>query len=250
MATTANPGSAARPKLTAVQAGSEYAKGISGVHPNYQVVIDVENDPVFEKDAIFPIVANLPERYHIDFSSSWSNPFAKNYVQDAASTVLGDLGGAAVGIASNVTGISTKLKSQSVQVWEQSSPLSFSIDLVFVAKTNSIKDIRDKHRALLKLAAPSELSQGGGQVLVQPGPVIVNTKITPGSRKISMTIGNYLFLDNVIVTNVSSDVSTLCDEQGVPQHMLINVGIASFYACFTTQDIDRAFKIPVEAPKA
>lgn len=242
---TSNPGTAIRPSEASIAAGAEYYRSIGGVHPNYQVVLDVEGDPALAKDSAFPIVSNLPERYHIEFSASWSSPFSKNYLGDAADAIGGPMAGAALDIASKATGISTKLKSQSVQVWEQSSPLAFSIDLIFVAKTNTIKDVRDKHRALLKLAAPSEMGEGKGQVLVQPGPVIVNTSIGANTRKISMSIGNYLYLDNVVVNSVSSDVSTLCDEQGIPMHMVINVGVSSFYACFTTQDIDRAFRVAI-----
>lgn len=238
-----NPNSARRP--TAQQAGAAH-QAASGVHPNYQVIINVEGDPAVMGNSEFPIVANLPERYHIDFSSTWSSPFAKNYIQGAASAVLGPLGGGVVDLVSKATGISTKLKSESVQVWETSSPLSFSIDLIFVARTNSEKDIRAKHLALLKLAAPSEVAGMGGQVLRQPGPVILNSGLAPGTRKISMGIGNYIFLDNIVVNSVSSDVSTLCDKDGIPQHMVINIGVSSFFACFTTQDLDKAFKMPSE----
>ncbi len=241
---TSNPNRASRPTAAAQAAAASYAKSISGVHPNYQVILEVEGDPAVNKDGVFPLIANLPERYHIDFSSQWSNPFAKDYIKDAAgavSPVLESL----VSIGSSVTGVSTKLKSQSVQVWESSSPLTFSIDLVFVAKTNSMNDIKKKHLALLKLAAPSELDSGtgAGQVLIQPGPVIVNSGLAPNTRKISMALGNYLYLDNVIVTSVSSDVSSICDEAGIPQHMVINLGVSSFYACFTTQDLEAAFNM-------
>ncbi len=230
------------------QASLNYAKSIAGASPEYQVSLDITGDEELKKSGIFPIIANLPERYHIEFTSQWSNPFAKDFVAAAASLIPGAKGavaGAVADIGSKVSGISTKLKSQSAQVWESSSPMSFSIDLIFVAKTNSLKDVKEKHRALLKLAAPSEKA---GQVIVQPGPTIID-RVRSG-RTISMQVGTYLFMDNVIINSVSSDVSTLCDANGIPQHMIVNVGISSYYACFTTQDIDNMFGINESAKAA
>lgn len=236
----ANIGNANRPSEATVKAGEAYSNSIAGVPPNYQVILDVSGDETLKgSKSVFPLVANLPERYHIDFSSQWSSPFSKNYVQELANKA-GPITGAIASIGQQVTGIQTRTRSQSVQTWESSSPLTFSIDMIFVAKTNTEADIKKKHLALLKLCAPSELSSG---VLMQPGPVMLDVGTGAGGRKISMTLGNYLFLDNIIITAVSSDVSTLCDEQGIPMHMIINVGIASFYACFTTNDLDRAFKM-------
>lgn len=243
-----NLGTATRP----TSAAQSYGSVVLG--EQYQLVLHVRGDQTLDSDnkKIFPIVAALPERYNINFSSNWSAPFANtdavSFVADKAvgnRKVLGyslkDAITYGTNLLSKATGVSTRLKSQSIQIWEGSSPLQFSVDLVFHARTNTETDVRDKHMALLKLAAPSEHGPGG-QVLMQPGPIIADQVWDQNSRKISLQVGTYLYLDNVIISSVGSDIETLCDEKGIPIAMTINIEITSFFTSFTAQDIERAFK--------
>ena len=211
----------------------------------YQIRLEVRGDKQLLSSGknIFPIVANLPERYSIDFSSSWSSPFAKSDLSSLAGLAGGAAGEAIAAGALAVAGISSKLKSQSVQVWDSTSPMSFSVQMIFNAETNSEADVRDKHRALLKLCAPSE---GPGGVLFQPGPTIAGKvgdmlRTSDTSRNITLFLGRYIMLDNVIIKGVSSDVSTLCDIKGIPINMTINLQVESFYSSFTSEDIDKMF---------
>lgn len=221
------------------------------LQPQYTVTLRVRGDASLTSNGenIFPIVAALPERYNIEFSSQWGAPFSGTNVSDMISQGARFASGSeTVGRAvkwgaekvAGATGVSTKVRSQSVQIWENSSPLAFSLDLIFHAKTNSVTDVKDKHRALLKLAAPSQWGPGG-EILIQPGPIIMDQVVNEKSRKISMQIGTYLFLDNVVIKGVGSDVETLCDEAGIPMSMSINIQVESFYQSFTTQDIDKMF---------
>jgi hypothetical protein len=218
--------------------------GGSVVHDYYQVELRVRGDSkILElNQGVFPIKAALPERFNINFSSSWAPAFSKNYVAEAANKFGGPMAEAAVSGAAAVAGVSTKFKHQSAQVWESTSALRFSIDLVFYAKENSEREIRARHKALLQLAAPSTVA---GSILVQPGPIIGDKMISDkeGSRRISLMIGRYLLLDDVIITGVSSDVVTLFDEKGIPLSMVINIEVESFYACFTVEDIEAMFKM-------
>ena len=237
-----NQGNGQRPS-----ASSQSRSLKNGPRPEYSVQINVTGDSkIAELNAgVFPIVAALPERWHMNFSSNWQSPFGKNYLGDAASNALANKTGMSQGAASEVVsgasavaGIPTRFKHQSAQVWESTSAMSFSLDLIFHAKENSEKEVKAKHKALLQLTAPSEL----GPLLVQPGPIILEQTISPNSRNISLQIGKYLFLDNVIITGVSSDVVTLCDVNGIPISMNINIEVQSFYACFTVEDIEKMFK--------
>lgn len=234
---------------TAVVPGAASTKYSTPVaNPHYQVRLEVRGDQALTKTGgkIFPIVAYLPERYNIDFSSQWSSPFGRNDLASAAAAASGKYGGMASMItqgALNIAGISTKLKAQSMQVWDSTSPMTFSIQMVFNADENAASDVRDKHRALLKLCAPS---QNGLGVLTQPGPTVASVSgaalgIAENSRQIDLYIGNYLKLQNVIVTNVSSDMSTLCDSAGIPINMTIGLTVESFFSCFTSEDIDKMF---------
>jgi hypothetical protein len=63
----------------------------------------------------------------------------------------------------------------------------------------------------------------------------------PTSRQINLRVGKYLYLRNVVITSVSSDVDSLFDVNGIPIAMTIAVEICSFYSCFTAEDIDLMF---------
>jgi hypothetical protein len=219
------------------------------VSRNYQVRLEVRGDQQLLKTGgkIFPIIANLPERYNMDFSSSWSSPFARSDISSVAGSLAGQKYGAAAqaitGGALNVLGISSRLKSQSIQVWDSTSPMTFSTQMIFNAQTDSMSEVKERHRALLKLCAPSE---GPGGVLFQPGPTVAGAvrdaiSFSENSRQIDMYIGNYLKLENVVINSVSSDVSTLCTADGIPLNMTINISVSSFFSSFTSEDIDKMF---------
>lgn len=214
------------------------AGSVAGEH--YMVQLNVTGDSKIAQlnPGVFPLRANLPERWHLNFSSQWQSPFAKNYLSEAAGKIGGDKAQGVVDATSAVAGIPTRLKSQSVQVWESSSPMSFNLDLTFNAREDSDLEIRKRHKALLQLAAPSQK----GEMLIQPGPIIADKVINKdNSRNISLQIGKYIFLDNVVITSVSSDVVTLCDVRGIPISMTINIEVQSFYSCFTVEDIEAMF---------
>lgn len=246
-----NVGTAQRPSATASM--DQYAKA-HDLQPQYQVVLDVRGDQTLSSDGsskIFPIIAALPHSYNLSLSSEWDTPFANmNLTEVINKKIFGDstfagqslqsLANTATNLLGKATGVSTRLKGQSIKVWNGSSGLRFSLNLIFHANENTETDIRDKHIALLKLCAPSEYGIGG-QILMQPGPVIAEQVWNEKSRKISLQLGTYLFFDNVIVHSVGSDVETLCDEKGIPIAMTISIEVETFYSSFTAQDIDRAF---------
>lgn len=214
------------------------AKSRFTVHPNYQIQLHVTNDTTLDSEGrrIFPIVAFLPEKFNIQFSSQYNTPFARS-LSDIIAKVGGEVAGALSATAAAAAGIGTKLKSTTIQMWEESSPLTFSVDFVFQAITNTIADVQDKHRALLKLCAPS--LGPDGQTLHSPGPTVFSEVMN--GRTITLQIGSYLRMSPVIVKSVSSDVDTILDKNGIPMSMSVNVQIESLYSCFTTQDIDQMF---------
>jgi hypothetical protein len=56
-----------------------------------------------------------------------------------------------------------------------------------------------------------------------------------------MEIGDYLLLNSVVIKGVSADMTSLCDAQGIPIGMTVNVDVESFFSCYTVQDIDAMF---------
>lgn len=229
---------------TATPPAAADTKSLTGVIPHYQVRIEVAGSESLDSKGkkIFPIIANLPERFNMEFTSQWDTPFARTSAGDVAAAKSGgkisaDLLNSGLG----ATGLGKTLKSQSYQVWQESSPMMFNLELIFRAVTNSESDVREKHIALLKLAAPSTIL---GQGLRAPGPSIRNQILDSStSRSITLYIGKYLRMKNVVVKSVSSDVTCLFDIQGIPQAMSIGIGVESFNSCFTTEDIDDLFMV-------
>lgn len=205
----------------------------------YQVRLIVKDDELGKADVF---IGNLPERYHIEMSSSWSSPFAKSDYSSIARTALGDKAGSLVQTLSDISGISTKTKQASIQVWESSSPIGFSFDIILRAKNNTRTEIRDQHMKLLKLVAPSESHDG--LMLRQPGPSAldaISKHFGQKSRNISLEIGTYLLLESVVVKSVSTDMSSMCDKDGIPIELTVNVAVESVFSCFTEQDITQMF---------
>lgn len=213
----------------------------------YQVELDVRAPSNYMKrltngQKIFPIVANLPERFNMNLSSQWDSPFAKSLAQTAGDAV-GGAAGAAISNLPGVAGVADKLKAQTIQVWQASSPMSFSIDFVFNAQESTETEIRKRHIALLKLVAPTEMGEGlAGNVLAAPGPTVIGAAFGD-SRRISMRVGKYMYLEDIIVKSVSADLVSKFDENGIPISMTCNVDVESFYSFFTTQDIDKMFQV-------
>jgi hypothetical protein len=211
----------------------------NGIQPQYQVVLDVTGDDrgIIEGKSVFPIIASLPERYNISLSSQWDSPFANKSI---AGGVFGENAvSAGIDVLSGTLGVGTRNQYQLAQVWQSTSPLTFNLDLVFNAVTNTKKDIMYKHLSLLKLVAPSLAPGAVGGMLNAPGPNLVASKLQ--GRNCSLQLGLYIKMDNIIVKSVSSDVQTICGADGIPHSMTINIEVESFYAGMTTQDIDKMF---------
>lgn len=217
---------------------------------NYQVIIHVSNDEALTSsvastgDKIFPIRANLPERFHLELQSNWIMPFDIGTAGEVAGDAAGAVGlGAASGFIQRGTdmalaagGVGNKIRGQMIQTWESTGALELNLDLIFYAHSNTRREIKDRHLALLKLVAPSA---GPGGVLSAPGPTIIGG--VRGGRRIDLQIGTYLFMQNVIVRSVGSDMVSLMDENGIPIAMSINISVSTWNACVSAEDLEEMF---------
>lgn len=217
---------------------------------NYQVIIRVSDDegltaPIKSTgESIFPIKANLPERFHLELQSNWTMPFDIGTAGEIAGDAAGAVGlGAAGGFIQRGTdmvlaagGVGNKIRGQMIQTWESTGALELNLDLIFYAQSNTRREIKDKHLALLKLVAPSA---GPGGVLQAPGPVLISG--LRSGRRVDIQIGTYLLMQNVIVRSVGSDMVSLMDENGIPIAMSINIGISTWNACISAEDLEEMF---------
>jgi hypothetical protein len=213
----------------------------------YKVLIDVRTDENINNagagggNSIFPLEANLPERFHMELQSSWSMPFAQAGVGELANTLGGGMAQTVVEGAAAAAGVGTKFKGQHVQTWTDTSPLDINLDLIFYAQQSTDREIKQRQLALLKLCAPS--TKAGGQVLIAPGPRLLGKSIADGveGRRIDVYIGTYLTLRNCIIKSVGTDIVTLMDRNGNPIGMSLNIGISTWNAAITTEDLDEMF---------
>lgn len=240
MADISNIGTAERPN----------GEGGLASNQNYQVIIRVSDDAALTSavsstgETIFPIKANMPERFHLELQSNWNMPFDVGTAGEVAGDAAGAVGlGGASGFIQRGTdmvlaagGVGNKIRGQMIQTWESTGALELNLDLIFYAHSNTRREIKDRHLALLKLVAPSA---GAGGVLTAPGPNLARG-IRAG-RRIDVQLGTYLYMQDVIVRSVGSDMVALLDDNGIPIAMSINIGISTWNACITAEDLEEMF---------
>lgn len=220
-----------------------------GVHPYYVTTIEVKNDKTLRLPAgksTFAISGTLDETFSVRMGSSWDAPYNKSMrdVIGQSSSGMASRGAAALDMLKNIAGIETRSRAASAQIWVSSDSISFSLPFTFVAMKDARVEVAERVSNLLKLVAPSETM--GGLMLSAPGPTLggqlAGSVGETSGRKISLFIGNFMMLDNCIITSVDVQFDSRLDKNGVPISAKITVDIQSYYSCFTVQDIDRLFK--------
>ena len=219
----------------------------TGIHPHYIVRLHVAGDTSLDRAGrrLFPMEANMPDKISFGIDSSWDTPFMKfSEGVDGAFERAGPAG-AAVQTGMQASGLTTKFKHASAQVWQSSSPLSFTFPFQFVAETDPRIDVIDKIKALMKLQAPSE---GPGGILIAPGPTLASMaaeslKLSDNSRVITLRIGNMMELSPAIIKSVTGDIDALMHSSAAPMSASVNVTVESFFTSVTVDDIDKLFKV-------
>jgi len=141
-------------------------------------------------------------------------------------------------------------KAQGVNIWESTSPLSFSITIALYMENSGKEQVMDPTRELMKLVVPDE--QGG--FLLPPGPSAIkafgdalagmtNGKSGPSSAipdytTYKIVIGNYLYLDDIIITRAEPIISSDTDTEQNPIWSKVRLDIQTTTTC-TKQMIDK-----------
>ena len=211
----------------------------------YLVTLTVTGDNTVGEGGYFSVSTSLDESFGLSMGSEWQAPFA-NVLQEGldAAQSKGDVTGAVVGIARQAgaaAGFAGRNVATTAQVWQSSDPIAFSIPFTFVAHRDAKKEVQDKVVNLLKLTAPSEF----GPILKAPGPTILGQLASKqiDGRRIVLSIGKFIQLDNCIIERVDVQFDSIMGEQGIPHKAKVTVDIKSFFTCFTVQDIDKLFVI-------
>lgn len=143
---------------------------------------------------IVQIIAPMPESFATNTSADYDTPFANGLAGKLAKMInfsslgLADRVGLdeeTVSLGMRMAGASTTTQSMTMQVWQGSSPMEFSIPLHFVLTSDPEKDILQPLRQLMSLTLPSSAifqnlgnifnqnwQENTGGFLTSPGPKI------------------------------------------------------------------------------
>lgn len=183
MSLTSSLGGMARSLLGSVVDGIAGAIGgvsISGnmtVDPSYCVIVQSQRSL-----GLISVIAPLPETFSTNTSSDYDTPFT-----DGIAKMLSKLPGMSeekAGLGLRMMGAATSTQAMTMQVWQGSAPMEFSIPMTFVLNTDAETDILTPLRQLMSLTLPSsggfnslsdlanlDITTGGtGGFLVSPGP--------------------------------------------------------------------------------
>lgn len=160
---------------------------------------------------------------------------------------LVELGGTKfLNIASAATGgfiPSGQFASQGFQIWKSTDVVEFSLTVTLHMQDSGLNQVVIPSLALSKLCVPSKKDSGNktfGQALIPPGPdlqVLLSTigiEVGEGDKTsynvegvvrdpLSVTIGKFLTVDNVIITKVEPTFSDVLDEDYMPVSASISI---------------------------
>lgn len=219
-------------------------------------------------DKNIEVAAWLPANFSLDIKSDYDTPFAQSAV-----------GNEVLKMGLGASGISAVNQSMTMQVWQGSAPIEFELQLQFVAESNTWNDVIKPIQDLMALASPSDDGPGGlyqspgpnidwsavGKALKDAvtslgvdssgftstdskgnkqssGTVFksINDALKKMDNKISVQIGNFLYLDEVVVLGVSQQYDTQFDVEGGAMRASVTVSFRTFYTP-TIRDLKRYF---------
>lgn len=128
-------------------------------NPNYQVIIQQIADPSTKSPSGISIVANLPESFAFDSTSTYETPYAQGIF------------GAGANAAAAFTGTRLTTQAQTARIWQGATDSELMLDLEFFAENDPDADVIQQTLNLLKLSAPTIDPQTG--MLRSPGPQLV-----------------------------------------------------------------------------
>jgi len=143
----------------------------------------------------YNIYAYLQEKITFTCASNW----------DSIGLMFGGMTGFADTVFQMGTGHSLQSTVASRRKWTGSDPVKISMKLKFEAIDDVDKEVLTPCRALQQLTLPRTGVFGGAEsfFLIPPGPSPYKWKETdPRGDFISINIGNFMFFESVIVTNV------------------------------------------------
>lgn len=163
------------------------------------------------------IVAEMPNDINVSIAQDYENPF--KMVSNATLNAL----------AQRFAGQALTWDTSALYTWVGSTALQLTLDLDFVVDENSKSEMVDPVKQLIKLSVPMR----GGTL----------RNLLPPTSKMSPTIvsiGQFLYLKDVIIISVAPTFTRPILGDGVPMRMPFTVVMQTrFIPC--VQDIDEMF---------
>ena len=227
-------------------------------NPAYQIhILQPERD--------ITIHAYMPENFTSSISSDYDAPFTESAASALADHLPGGLGAATL-TAAQAAGFGKTAQGLSMQVWQGSAPMDFSIPIQFLYDTNTNTDIIDPMKALMSLALPRSvggevlgsvaeavgLDSKGDVFLESPGPKIAQGEGTFGGfiessisirtkDDIILAIGEFMTFPSVVITNVDSDYEIKLD-RAARKPIALNATVAfRTFLTPTAEDLNTIF---------
>jgi hypothetical protein len=202
--------------------------------------IRTETDPVTKrvKDPI-NVRLYLPEQFTFAIGTSYQQPFAQSMVKQTLTNFA-----AMVGMTNFVT------QAMTLQVWQGTTEVQFSLSFELHAKTDAEKDVIQPIKDLLYLNLPGRTQSFGG-FLTPPGPSLTVDKPSGLSlealsqavkykNEISLQIGHFMRFDSVVIEQVNHVFDTQFDKKGLPTSAQVDVQFKTFVVP-VRDDLNRMF---------
>lgn len=173
-------------------------------NPNY--VVEIRRDsPKIDGEPVV-IRAGLPETFSFGVDASYE-PRLPNTLD----AVVGGRAGQLLRASDIFFKTNRVFQEFSHQVWTSTSPIEFSLPLLFDAKDDARTDVLDPIRKLIMMTLPYNKSEGD-RLLLAPGPNLA----TPDEGRISVRIGNFFYVHSVLLVNVNPTFDSKFNKDGVP----------------------------------
>lgn len=168
-------------------------------------------------------------------------------------------------LAGSGTQLAGKFKEQGISIWQSTSPLSFSLNIALYMKTNGREDVVTPAYELMKVVVPKETKEG---FLLPPGPsalFTISKALGRGANVVSgaetdldslkgfiekhstfqeyqIKIGNYFYVDNLLITRAEPIFSNDVDNEGNPIWAKVRLDCQTTNVC-TKEMIDNFIKM-------
>lgn len=189
---------------------------------------------VIRSSAYGSVLAKLPESIELRFTSEWDT------LLPSSNSDLFKVFNLATNEAFN---FHFKNKKLSAQVWSGNSPIELSLPLEFKAQSEEeAKRNLNYIKMLVKMNQPTQNKSG---LMKPPGPHVfedseIMKKIFGQNAKgdnISIMVGNFMLFTKVIILEVTPEIKSILDSNGMPMVINCQVTFRSFYT-FLADEID------------